>query len=241
MTPVKVLVADGTPSLRECTREGLEKSCLRIEVHEAGSGREARAKLESGGFDLVLCGGEMPDMKGHELLQWIRNHPVLKDIPFILLAEKGDRDEVVRAIHAGVNGYVVKPFTIEALLQKMAGVDDRFDRRRSGRFEMNGEVTFHFEGGAARGVLVDLSTGGVLALLASRGPLPRILERVLIDIRLDNGLSTAGLKGFIIRIQAAEAFQSSDQVKFAVKFQENDEGQVRELKHLVRSLSEIVS
>lgn len=238
MAGLKVLVAGGSASDRELIRSGLEKSRPSFGVEEAGDGEEARAKLERGGFDLILCDGESPEGKGLALLQWVRSHPVLKDIPFILLVERGERDDVARALHAGVNGYVVKPFTAEALLQKMAVIDDRFDRRRSGRFDRGGEVVLRFGAEAASGALVDLSAGGVLVLLAGRGPLPGILEKVLVDIKLDNGLQTSGLRGFIIRIQAAEAAQSSEQIKFAVKFQENDEEQIGELKHLVRSLSD---
>ncbi|MCC6347853.1 MAG: response regulator [Nitrospirales bacterium] len=238
MARFKVLVAGGSVSAREFIRRGLEKSYPSLGIEEANDGEEARAKLEGGGFDLILCDGEMPDEKGHELLRWVRSRPALKDIPFLLLAERDERDEVARALHAGVNGLMVKPLTLEALLQKMATVDDRFDRRRSVRFDQGGEAALHFGTETARGDLVDLSTGGVLVLLARPNPLPGILEKVLVDVRLGNGLHLSGLKGFVIRIQAAEAFQSSEQIKFAVKFQENDEEQVGELKHLVRSLSE---
>jgi len=70
-------------------------------------------------FDLVLCDWEMPEMSGLELLTWCREQPHLKAMPFVMVTSRGDKENVVQAIQAGVSGYVSKPFTNEQLLNKV--------------------------------------------------------------------------------------------------------------------------
>ncbi len=70
-------------------------------------------------FDLVLCDWEMPEMSGLELLTWCREQPQLKAMPFVMVTSRGDKENVVQAIQAGVSGYVSKPFTNEQLLTKV--------------------------------------------------------------------------------------------------------------------------
>jgi hypothetical protein len=70
-------------------------------------------------FDLVLCDWEMPEMSGLELLTWCREQDNLKTMPFIMVTSRGDKENVVQAIQAGVSGYVSKPFTNEQLLTKV--------------------------------------------------------------------------------------------------------------------------
>lgn len=70
-------------------------------------------------FDLVLCDWEMPEMSGLELLTWCREQDNLKTMPFVMVTSRGDKENVVQAIQAGVTGYVSKPFTNEQLLTKV--------------------------------------------------------------------------------------------------------------------------
>lgn len=70
-------------------------------------------------FDLVLCDWEMPEMSGLELLTWCREQDNLKTMPFVMVTSRGDKENVVQAIQAGVSGYVSKPFTNEQLLTKV--------------------------------------------------------------------------------------------------------------------------
>jgi DNA-binding response OmpR family regulator len=67
----------------------------------------------------VLCDWEMPEMSGLELLTWCREQDNLKTMQFIMVTSRGDKENVVQAIQAGVSGYVSKPFTNEQLLTKV--------------------------------------------------------------------------------------------------------------------------
>lgn len=67
----------------------------------------------------MLCDWEMPEMSGLELLTWCREQTHLKAMPFVMVTSRGDKENVVQAIQAGVSGYVSKPFTNEQLLNKV--------------------------------------------------------------------------------------------------------------------------
>jgi CheY-like chemotaxis protein len=100
------------------------KKCLRnyfpgIRTEDAINGKKAQAMLAKEAFDLVLCDWEMPEMSGLELLTWCREQDNLKTMPFVMVTSRGDKENVVQAIQAGVSGYVSKPFTNEQLLTKV--------------------------------------------------------------------------------------------------------------------------
>lgn len=102
----------------------LVKKCLRnyfpgIKIEDAVNGKKAQAILMRETFDLVLCDWEMPEMSGLELLTWCREQTHLKAMPFVMVTSRGDKENVVQAIQAGVSGYVSKPFTNEQLLNKV--------------------------------------------------------------------------------------------------------------------------
>lgn len=83
------------------------------------NGKKAQSILMRETFDLVLCDWEMPEMSGIELLTWCREQAHLKAMPFVMVTSRGDKENVVQAIQAGVSGYVSKPFTNEQLLNKV--------------------------------------------------------------------------------------------------------------------------
>jgi CheY-like chemotaxis protein len=90
-----------------------------IRTEDAINGKKAQAMLAKEAFDLVLCDWEMPEMSGLELLTWCREQDNLKTMPFVMVTSRGDKENVVQAIQAGVSGYVSKPFTNEQLLTKV--------------------------------------------------------------------------------------------------------------------------
>lgn len=235
MSKLRVLIVDDAAANRNFIRYCLEKSSLDIETEEASNGREAQVKLDKSHFDLVLCDWNVPVVDGAELLKWLRTHPLLKDVPFIMIIKKGDGTDVVRAMQAGVNGYLVRPFTAEDLLMKMTAADRKFDRRRHERAEKSGFVTLRFRDAAADGTLIDASMGGVLGIFNAADPLPQILERVMCDIRFENGATIFGVEGFPLRAQAMEASPDSREVKIAIKFLPGGEEKLRELKDLFNS------
>ncbi|KAB0497812.1 response regulator [Pseudomonas vancouverensis] len=119
MSKVSVLVVDDASFIRDLVKKCLRNYFPGMRIEDAINGKKAQAMLAKETFDLVLCDWEMPEMSGLELLSWCREQDALKSMPFIMVTSRGDKENVVQAIQAGVSGYVSKPFTNEQLLNKV--------------------------------------------------------------------------------------------------------------------------
>ena len=119
MSKVSVLVVDDASFIRDLVKKCLRNYFPGIKLEDAVNGKKAQTILMRESFDLVLCDWEMPEMSGLELLTWCREQPHLKAMPFVMVTSRGDKENVVQAIQAGVSGYVSKPFTNEQLLNKV--------------------------------------------------------------------------------------------------------------------------
>nr|WP_288250607.1 response regulator [uncultured Pseudomonas sp.] len=119
MSKVNVLVVDDAPFIRDLIRKCLRNAFPGMTVEDAVNGRKAMTLLGKEAFDLVLCDWEMPEMSGLELLTWCRQQPELKGLQFIMVTSRGDKENVIQAIQAGVSDFVGKPFTNEQLLTKV--------------------------------------------------------------------------------------------------------------------------
>lgn len=122
MSKVSVLVVDDASFIRDLVKKCLRNYFPGIRIEDAVNGKKAQALLAREAFDLVLCDWEMPEMSGLELLTWCRQQDNLKGMPFVMVTSRGDKENVVQAIQAGVSGYVSKPFTNEQLLTKVKQV-----------------------------------------------------------------------------------------------------------------------
>jgi two-component system chemotaxis response regulator CheY len=118
---LKVLIVDDQGSVRQVTRLALEKIGVRM-IHEAENGVAALQKALSQPIDLIISEFSMPEMDGLGLLRAVRGHPAVRKLPFILITRRGDRELVVVAAKAGVNDYLIKPFTEAALRHKVEEV-----------------------------------------------------------------------------------------------------------------------
>jgi len=119
VSKVNVLVVDDASFIRDLIKKGLRSYFPGIQIQEAVNGLKAKQILSTQDFDLILCDWEMPEMSGLELLEWFRQQPQFKTVPFIMVTSRGDKDNVVQAIQAGVTDYVGKPFTQEQLTSKV--------------------------------------------------------------------------------------------------------------------------
>ncbi len=119
MSKVSVLVVDDASFIRDLVKKCLRNYFPGIKIEDAVNGKKAQSILMRETFDLVLCDWEMPEMSGLELLTWCREQAHLKVMPFVMVTSRGDKENVVQAIQAGVSGYVSKPFTNEQLLNKV--------------------------------------------------------------------------------------------------------------------------
>ena len=119
MAKVSVLIVDDAPFIRDLVKKALRSHFPGLQIEEAINGRKAQQVLSRASFDLILCDWEMPEMSGLELLQWFRGQPDKAGVPFVMVTSRGDKENVVEAIQAGVSDYVGKPFTSEQLIAKV--------------------------------------------------------------------------------------------------------------------------
>ncbi len=118
---MKVLVVDDMSTMRRIVKNVLRQIGY-TSVDEAPDGKEALQKLKGGGFGLVVTDWNMPVMTGLELLKAIRADAELKTLPVLMVTAEAQKENIIEAIQAGVSNYVVKPFTAEALLEKLTKV-----------------------------------------------------------------------------------------------------------------------
>lgn len=119
MSKVSVLVVDDATFIRDLVKKGLRDYFPGIQLEEAVNGRKAQQLLTRQSVDLILCDWEMPEMSGLELLTWCRSEEMHKGTPFIMVTSRGDKENVVQAIQAGVSDYIGKPFSNEQLVTKV--------------------------------------------------------------------------------------------------------------------------
>jgi two-component system chemotaxis response regulator CheY len=117
----KVLVVDDQLTMREVTRLALQEMGVR-QIIDAENGDEAFKKATTQPLDMIISDFNMPGMDGLALLRAVRGHPAVRKLPFILVTGRGDNALVVSAAQAGVNNYIVKPFTTEMLREKVEAV-----------------------------------------------------------------------------------------------------------------------
>ncbi len=121
---IKILVVDDFVTMRNITRTFLsELGFTRIE--EADDGLTALPLLEAQSFDFLITDWNMPGMTGIELTRAVRANPELAQLPILMVTSEARRDQILAAAEAGVNGYIVKPFTQETLRDH---IDQVFER-----------------------------------------------------------------------------------------------------------------
>ncbi len=129
---LKVLVVDDFPTMRRIVRNLLKQ--LGFEhIDEAEDGAQALMRLRGGNFGLVISDWNMPNMEGIELLRNVRKEPEpLRDIPFLMVTAEAEKEKVIEAIKAGVDNYVVKPFTAEILKEKLEKIAEKKKSLKAG-------------------------------------------------------------------------------------------------------------
>jgi two-component system chemotaxis response regulator CheY len=115
---MKVLTVDDFPTMRRIVKTLLRQLGY-TNVSEAEDGQAALTKLKQEKFDLVLLDWNMPRMTGLELLKAIRADDALREIPVVMITAEGRKEDVLEAVKAGVNNFIVKPFTAETLEEKL--------------------------------------------------------------------------------------------------------------------------
>lgn len=120
---MKVLVVDDFSTMRRIVKNIL-KQIGYSDIEEAEDGNCALARLRQGGFGLVVSDWNMPNMTGLDLLKAIRADNALSNMPVLMVTAEAKKENVLDAIQAGVNNYVVKPFTADVLKEKIEKIFD---------------------------------------------------------------------------------------------------------------------
>lgn len=118
---LKVLVVDDQQTMRAIVRAGLREIGV-SDIRDAVDGEDGLRQLLASPVHLVISDYNMPRLDGLNLLRAVRAAPQLKATGFIMLTGRADGDLVQRAVQFGVNNYLVKPFTVGALRQKIEAV-----------------------------------------------------------------------------------------------------------------------
>ena len=116
-----ILTVDDFSTMRRIIRNILRQIGYN-NIVEADDGSAAMKVLESQDVDFVISDWNMPNMSGLELLKAIRATDKLQKIPVLLVTAEALKENVVEAVKAGVNGYIVKPFTAEVLKDKIDSI-----------------------------------------------------------------------------------------------------------------------
>ena len=121
---MKILIVDDFSTMRRIIKNLLRDLGF-TNTQEADDGQTALPMLKSGDFDFLVTDWNMPGMTGIELLKEVRADERLNSLPVLMVTAEAKRDQIVEAAQCGVNGYVVKPFTAQALKEKIEKIFER--------------------------------------------------------------------------------------------------------------------
>jgi two-component system, chemotaxis family, chemotaxis protein CheY len=115
---MRALVIDDSTAVRIIIKRILAE--LGFEVHEAADGKDALERLKSiGGFQLAMVDWNMPVMNGYDLICTIRADHSLDGLKLMMVTTETELSQVAKALQAGANEYVMKPFTKDMILEKL--------------------------------------------------------------------------------------------------------------------------
>jgi two-component system chemotaxis response regulator CheY len=121
---MKILVVDDFSTMRRIIKNLLRDLGF-TNIVEADDGATALPILKSGGIDFLVTDWNMPKMNGIDLLKHVRADPELRHIPILMVTAEAKREQIIAAAQAGVNGYIIKPFTAGVLKEKIAKIFER--------------------------------------------------------------------------------------------------------------------
>ncbi len=124
---MKILVVDDFQVMRKVVITCLAQLGYK-NIVEATDGVEAFDAMNAQVFDFVITDWEMPNMSGIELLREIRKSEDFKKIPVMMVTAEGLQENVIEAIRAGVNNYIVKPIDVDALREKMMKIFEELNQ-----------------------------------------------------------------------------------------------------------------
>jgi len=123
---MKILIVDDFSTMRRIIKNLLRDLGFN-NTSEADDGKTALPMLKAGDFQFLITDWNMPGMQGIDLLKAVRADDKLKTLPVMLVTAEQKREQIVAAAEAGVNGYIVKPFTAATLKEKIDKIFARIE------------------------------------------------------------------------------------------------------------------
>lgn len=123
---MKILIVDDFSTMRRIVKNLLRDLGF-TNTSEADDGLTALPMLQTGKFDFLVTDWNMPGMQGIDLLKAVRADANLASLPVLMITAESKKDQIVEAAQAGVNGYVVKPFTAATLKEKIDKIFERIE------------------------------------------------------------------------------------------------------------------
>jgi len=124
---IRILIVDDFSTMRRIVKNLLNDLGF-TNTAEADDGTTALVELQKAKFDLVVTDWNMPGMPGIDLLKAIRADESLARIPVLMVTAEAKREQIIEAAQAGVNGYIIKPFTAATLEDKLVKIFERMEK-----------------------------------------------------------------------------------------------------------------
>jgi len=121
MSSMKILIVDDSITIRRIIINAL-KTIGQTDVVEASNGKDALVKLSSNPVEFVITDWNMPEMNGLDFTKAVRADAAIADLPILMITTRGTENDVIEALQARVNSYIVKPFTPQELKDKIEEV-----------------------------------------------------------------------------------------------------------------------
>lgn len=256
MSKLKVLVVDDARFIRDRVCAMVQDAFPASTVEAYENGQDAMKAMQDGRFDVILCDWEMPQMSGLELLEWTRAQQAYQNTPFLMVTSRGEREYVLKAIQAGVNDYLGKPFTGEQLIQKIVKALGR-EGKLDPKLQARAAKMLQSEGGGSgtrsrpkpkglaqlrcseqifKCAIKALSLREVCVVIKNEGRFPELLEQVVVDIEQLSGSAVARLNGFVLSMQAVEPRLATPYVEIRVQFVDDDPDKMAHLSNYIASM-----
>lgn len=121
MADLKILAVDDSPTMRRIIINTLKRAGFG-NVIEAADGKDALAKIKVEDVNFVITDWNMPEMDGLTFVTTLRSMDEYKELPVLMVTTRSVKDDIIEAMKAGVNNYIVKPFTPETLKEKIEAI-----------------------------------------------------------------------------------------------------------------------
>lgn len=123
---MKILIVDDFSTMRRIIKNLLRDLGFN-NTQEADDGNTALPMLQQGQFDFLVTDWNMPGMTGIDLLKAVRSDAKLASLPVLMVTAEAKKEQIIEAAQAGVNGYIVKPFTAVTLKEKIDKIFERLE------------------------------------------------------------------------------------------------------------------